>query len=246
LGKARRRMTWRQILVLGLHFEEEMAEAGFRAYWSGSERVIPDKGGLRDYWMEISSDRDFLGLTPSYVYIRDPMRRLCHKMIECSISGRGQGAKKYLFRHAEGRKSGARLSRGHFIGHLTAHFSLLARLNICLRFGDTWAWVAQGPKRQQPAVAGAPGAADDALAADEGAQAVAAPMQAPQPQPHAPQYQTMSQRIKRLKEELIDASGHTYQAFDSTLVGSSRLSYQRCVRPRKDDVGTSTAPLTDD
>ncbi|GKE84882.1 hypothetical protein Tco_1558624 [Tanacetum coccineum] len=90
LGGARRRMTWRQfILALGLHSKEEMAESGFRAYWAGSERVIPDKGDLRDYRIEISSDMDFLGLVPSYVHIRDPVRRLCHRMIVCSISGRG-------------------------------------------------------------------------------------------------------------------------------------------------------------
>ncbi|GKG41691.1 hypothetical protein Tco_0473442 [Tanacetum coccineum] len=59
-------MTWRQfILALGLHSEEEMAEAGFGAYWSGSERVIPNKENLRDYWMEISFDKDFLGPAPS-------------------------------------------------------------------------------------------------------------------------------------------------------------------------------------
>nr|GFD33694.1 hypothetical protein [Tanacetum cinerariifolium] len=45
---------------------------GFHAYWLGSERVIPNKEDLKDYWIEISSDRDFLGPTPSYVYIRDP------------------------------------------------------------------------------------------------------------------------------------------------------------------------------
>ncbi|GJW92893.1 hypothetical protein Tco_0172565 [Tanacetum coccineum] len=109
-------------------------------------------------------------------------------MITCSISSRGQGAEKvtgvdlfylrtmdrgtanvlylqaqYLFHHAEGRKSGARLSRGYFIGCLAAHFGLvgdqglrglsvvvselliidlheLGRLNICARFGNTWAW----------------------------------------------------------------------------------------------------------
>ncbi|GKG34831.1 hypothetical protein Tco_0437527, partial [Tanacetum coccineum] len=45
LGRARRRMTWRQfILSFCLHSEEEMAEPGFGAYWSSSERVIPDKG----------------------------------------------------------------------------------------------------------------------------------------------------------------------------------------------------------
>ncbi|GJU67280.1 hypothetical protein Tco_1253539 [Tanacetum coccineum] len=152
LGGARRKMTWRQfILALGLHNEEEMAEAGFIAYCQGSERVIPDKGDLRDYWIEISSDRDFLGPAPSYVFIRDPVRRLCHRMIACSISGRGQAPKKvtdvdlfylrsidrgtanvtyllvkYLFRHVEGRKSGARLSGGHFIRRLAAHFGLVS------------------------------------------------------------------------------------------------------------------------
>nr|GFB37910.1 hypothetical protein [Tanacetum cinerariifolium] len=74
LGGVRRRMTWRQfILALGLHIEQEMAEAGFGAYWDGNDRVIPDKGDLRDYWTEISSGRDFLGLAPSYVLIRDPL-----------------------------------------------------------------------------------------------------------------------------------------------------------------------------
>ncbi|GJX57875.1 hypothetical protein Tco_0287772 [Tanacetum coccineum] len=241
LGGARRRMNWRQfILGLGLHSEEEMTEPGFGAYWSSSKRVIPDKGDLRDYLKEISFDRDFLGPDPSYVYIRDHVRRLCHRMIACSISGRGQGAEKvtgvdlfylrtmdrgtanvlyllaqYLFHHAEERKSGARLSGGHFIGRLAAHFGLvsdqglrglsmdvselpvidlheLARLNICARFGDTWAWVAPGPERQQATVTGAPGAAEDAPAADEGAQAVPAPVQAPQPPPPAPQPRTMS------------------------------------------------------
>ncbi|GKD52102.1 hypothetical protein Tco_1281078, partial [Tanacetum coccineum] len=64
----------------------QLGEAGFRAYWQGSERVIPDKGDLRDYWMEISFDRDFLGPAPSYVFIQDLMKRLCHKMIAYSIS----------------------------------------------------------------------------------------------------------------------------------------------------------------
>ncbi|GJU35350.1 hypothetical protein Tco_1183704 [Tanacetum coccineum] len=45
---------------------------------------------------------------------------------------------------------------------------------------------------------------------------------------------------------LMDASGRTYQAFDSTLVGSSRLSYERRVRPRTSDASTSAAPQTDD
>ncbi|GJS11433.1 hypothetical protein Tco_0368229 [Tanacetum coccineum] len=137
-----------------------------------AERVIPDKGDLRDYWMEISFDRDFLGPAPSYVFIRDPVRRLCHMMIACSIFGRGHAHEKvtgvdifylrsmdrgtanvlylltqHLFRHAEGRKSGAKLSRGYFIGRLAAYFGLAV-------------------------AAGSLGAAEDAPAADEGAQRI--------------------------------------------------------------------------
>ncbi|GKE67311.1 hypothetical protein Tco_1521472, partial [Tanacetum coccineum] len=285
-------------LALGLHTEQEMAEAGFGTYWDGSDRLIPDKGGLRDYYTEILSDRDFLGPAPSYVLIRDPVRRLCHRMIAYSISNRGQAPEKvtgvdlfylcnmdrgtanvphllaqYLFMHAKGRKSRARLSRGHFIGRLAMHFGLvsdeglrglqvvtrelplidlheLGRLNICSRYGDTWVWVAQGPERQQAAMAGTNEAKEAGLAADKGAQEIPAPTpaQGTPPPPPAPQPQTMTQRIERIEEEmrdlrhdviglrgviksftieqtrvstwliscmtqLIDASGHTYQAF---------------------------------
>ncbi|GJU40683.1 hypothetical protein Tco_1193640 [Tanacetum coccineum] len=73
LGGARCTMTWRQfILALGLHTVEEMAEDGFEAYWLGSTRVIPNKGDLRDYCTEISSNRDFLGVAHAYTFIRDP------------------------------------------------------------------------------------------------------------------------------------------------------------------------------
>ncbi|GJZ95563.1 zf-CCHC domain-containing protein [Tanacetum coccineum] len=101
-------------------------------------------------------------------------------------------------RHAEGRKSGARLSEGHFIGRLAMHFGLvsdeglrglqvvtrelplidlheLGRLNICTRYGDTWAWVAQGPERQHAAVAGAHEADEADPAAEEDAQEIPAP-----------------------------------------------------------------------
>ncbi|GJW10347.1 hypothetical protein Tco_1576174 [Tanacetum coccineum] len=71
---------------------------------------------------------------------------------------------QYLFRHAEGRKSIARL---HFIRHLAHHFGLvsddglrgfsimtceilmidmgkLVKLNIYREIGDEWAWVVLG------------------------------------------------------------------------------------------------------
>ncbi|GKA50040.1 hypothetical protein Tco_0743113 [Tanacetum coccineum] len=222
LSGARRRMAWRQfILALGLHSEEEMAKPGFGAYWA----FFP------------------------YVHIRDPMRRLCHRMIACSISGRGQGAEKvtrvdlsylwtmdhktanvpyllvqYLFHHAEGRKSGARLSGGHFIGRLVAHFGLVGDQGLR----------APRPERQQDVAAGAPRAAEGALAvdegapaADEGAQVVPAPVQAPQPPPPAPQPRTMSQRIDRLEEEVREMRQSVVglrRVVESSIIDQTRVS----------------------
>nr|GEU63250.1 hypothetical protein [Tanacetum cinerariifolium] len=186
LGGARRRMTWREfILALGLHTAEEMAEVRFETYWLGSASAILDKEDLRYYLTQISSDRDFLGDDHSYTFIRDHVRRLCHMLISYNISGRCQAPEKvtatdlfylrsmdqetvnvpylfaqYLFRHAKGRKSEARMSGGHFIGRLAEHFVLvsdegliglfviarvllvinldeLVKLNICVRLGDT-------------------------------------------------------------------------------------------------------------
>ncbi|GKC71557.1 hypothetical protein Tco_1117440 [Tanacetum coccineum] len=224
-GGARRSMTWSQfILALGLHTDEDMAEDGFGVYWLGSKGLIPDKGDLSDYWVEMSYGRDFLKGAPSYTYIKDPARRLRHRLISYNIFGRGQAPKKvtatdlfylrsmdrgaanvpyllaqYLFRHAEGRKSDARLSGGHFIGRLAHHFGLvsddglgglsvvarelplidigkLVKLNICIEIGDDWAWVAPRLERQQVAATGAPKAAEDAPAVDEGAQADPTPI----------------------------------------------------------------------
>nr|GEV85041.1 hypothetical protein [Tanacetum cinerariifolium] len=118
-----------------------MEEDGFGAYWFCSERVITDKGDVRDYFIEISFDKEFLGPAPFYVFIRDPVRRLCHKMIVYSIFGRGQAPKKvigvdlfylsnmdrgsannpyllvqYLFRHAEGKKSGGQAIKSTRVG----------------------------------------------------------------------------------------------------------------------------------
>ncbi|GJU49333.1 hypothetical protein Tco_1218888 [Tanacetum coccineum] len=99
---------------------------------------------------------------------------------------------QYLFRHTKERKSGARLSGGHFIGPLAHHFSLvsddglrglsvvtrelslidmgeLVKLNISMKVGDDWAWVVQGAERRPVVTDAAPGGAEDAPNIDEGA-----------------------------------------------------------------------------
>ncbi|GKF41892.1 hypothetical protein Tco_0125234 [Tanacetum coccineum] len=136
---------------MGLHTEEEMQTAGFGVYRAESARQIPDKGDLRDYWMGISSAGDFLGTTPSYTAIRDPILRLYHRLIACSIAGRSQAPEKvtvtdlfylrgmdvgsvnvpylsarYLRLFAAGRKSGDHISGGQFVARLADHFGLLA------------------------------------------------------------------------------------------------------------------------
>ncbi|GJS27262.1 hypothetical protein Tco_0487882 [Tanacetum coccineum] len=62
--------------------------------------------------MGISSARDFLGTTPSYTLIRDPILRLCHRLIACSIVGRSQAPEKVV-------------SGGQFVARLAEHFGLL-------------------------------------------------------------------------------------------------------------------------
>ncbi|GJQ98019.1 hypothetical protein Tco_0009158 [Tanacetum coccineum] len=151
LGGARRRISWREfILALGLYTSKEMQTVGFDAYWAESPRQIPDKGDLRDYWIGISSAGDFLGTSPSYTAIWDPIFRLCHRLIACSIAGRSQAPEKvtvtdlfylrgmnvdsvivpyslarYLRLFAAGRKSGAHISGGQFMARLAEHFGLL-------------------------------------------------------------------------------------------------------------------------
>ncbi|GJU74886.1 hypothetical protein Tco_1266291 [Tanacetum coccineum] len=100
--------------------------------------------------MGISSARDFLGTTPSYTLIRDPILRPCHRLIACSIAGKSQVPEKvtmidlfylrgmdigsvnipylldrYLRLFAAGRKSEAHISVGQFVARLADHFGLL-------------------------------------------------------------------------------------------------------------------------
>ncbi|GJX38348.1 hypothetical protein Tco_0251651 [Tanacetum coccineum] len=210
LGGVRRRISWREfILSLGLYTTEEMQTIRFGAYCTESARQIPDKRDMRDYWIGILSTGDFLGTAPSYTAIQDPILRLCHRLIACSIAEKIQAPVKvivsdlfylrgmdvgsvnvlylldrYLRLFAVGRKSGAYISGGQFVARLAEHFGLLT---ICMEVDDTWAWVALGPERQLDAAAGAPRVAQDAPAVDEGVQAIPTPVQ----------------RLGRLEEEVL-------------------------------------------
>nr|GFA97477.1 hypothetical protein [Tanacetum cinerariifolium] len=101
--------TFREfILAWGLHSTEEMRTANSSLYLTESARRISNKGDMRDYWIGISSAKDFLGTVPSYTFIRDPMLR---GMDVGSVNVLYLLA-RYLRLFALGRKQGAMISRG--------------------------------------------------------------------------------------------------------------------------------------
>ncbi|GKA67359.1 hypothetical protein Tco_0767167 [Tanacetum coccineum] len=204
-----------------------METVGFSAYWADSARQIPDKGDLRDYWIGISSARDFLGTAPSYTVIQDPILWMCHRLIACSIAGRSQAPKKvtvtdlfylrgmdvglvnvpyllarYLRLFAAGMKSGAHISGGKFLAQLAKHFGLLTTEILQGLTVIAPALSVIDMAKQPDAMAGALEAAEDASIDDEGGQAVLAPVQAPQPLPPLVAARTMPQRLGRLEEEM--------------------------------------------
>ncbi|GKC58119.1 hypothetical protein Tco_1085717 [Tanacetum coccineum] len=73
-----------------------MESPGFARYWSKSERMIPGKGDLHDYWRGISTDGDFLRPPPSYTLIKDLILILYHRMMAHNIARRSQAPKKVI------------------------------------------------------------------------------------------------------------------------------------------------------
>ncbi|GJZ45429.1 hypothetical protein Tco_0593025 [Tanacetum coccineum] len=139
-------------------------------------RQIPDKGDLRDYWMGISSAGDFLGTTPSYTAIRDPILRADIDVWLVNVPylywrGIFEGCLRWVSLPTE--DAGLIFLVGQF---LLLVFELI----------DTWAWVAMGPERQPDVAAGAPADVEDAPIIDKGGQADPAPVQAPQQPPPPP------------------------------------------------------------
>ncbi|GJU85222.1 hypothetical protein Tco_1292768 [Tanacetum coccineum] len=114
--------------------------------------------------------------------IKDPLRRLCHRLIAHTIAGRGQALKK----NAKGRKRGDQMSGGYFISRLVDYFRLLTEESL------------QGTT-VVVATADAPEGAEGPHAKEEGNQAVLAPVQAPQP-PLTDM--TLLQRLARIEDEV--------------------------------------------
>ncbi|GKE24142.1 hypothetical protein Tco_1435654 [Tanacetum coccineum] len=140
----------------------------------------------------------------------DPILRLCHRLIACSIAGRSQAPQKvtvtdlfYLRGMDVGSVNGLTVIAPKL---LIIDMAELVRLQICVEIDDTWAWVALGPERQPDDAVSAPRVAQDAPAVDEGVKADPAPVQETPPPPLATA-KTMSQRMSRLEEDVHEIHG---------------------------------------
>ncbi|GKF78570.1 hypothetical protein Tco_0234138, partial [Tanacetum coccineum] len=128
----------------------DLDTAGALQFQLGRREADPRQGGsecLLDWDLVYGG---FSGYTPSYTLIRDPILRLCHMLIACSITRRSQAPKKvtvtdlfhprgmdvgsvnvpyllarYLRLFASGRKHGAMISDSQFVARLAEHFGLL-------------------------------------------------------------------------------------------------------------------------
>ncbi|GJR97190.1 hypothetical protein Tco_0269364 [Tanacetum coccineum] len=197
-------LVWDLILefLSMLRFREVLLDLdapGFARYWRESERMIPGKGDLYDYWRDISTDGDFLGPSPSYTLIRDPVLRLCHRMMVHSIAGRSQAPEKVTvtnFFYLRGLDVGSvnipyLLAR--YLGDIPGELTVIAPELPIIDMAEL-----------PDAVAGAFADAEDALIVDEGGQADPAPVQAPQQPPPPPPVaaRTIPQMLGRLEEDV--------------------------------------------
>ncbi|GJS47942.1 hypothetical protein Tco_0598063 [Tanacetum coccineum] len=234
-----------------------------------------DIGGLtedldQDITERISFGGDFLGPVPSYTFIREPLRRLCHQLITFTISRRGQTPENVTTTDLFFLKSmdeGTVIGRHFWViteqtlqtltvevhGLTIIDIEELIKLRIYKRVLDVVSWVAVGPQRQQVGAAG----------------------EAAQVDPEAPQDADRSQRveeevyqmrqglcqqsemIKRLTTkharysswmidcmtELMEQRGMMFMRFDgtlATLATNSHLQFERR-RVRPRTTGASTS-----
>ncbi|GJW55158.1 putative reverse transcriptase domain-containing protein [Tanacetum coccineum] len=174
-----------QVWVFDFGGLTELMDKGLRGRILMEHRDAQGQRDLSAYWIGISSAGDFLGTTPSYASIRDLMLRLCHRLIACSITKRSQAPKKVTV-------TDLFYLRGMDVGSVNIPYLLDRYLRLLASGRKRGEMISGG---QFVTAAGAPEAAEDGPVVDEGAPAVPAPVQAPQPPPTAGPAQTITQRF---------------------------------------------------
>ncbi|GJU42360.1 hypothetical protein Tco_1195317 [Tanacetum coccineum] len=196
--------AWRRLFEIRGPLVHELIMKFFGTFRFGEAMLDLDTAGALQFQLGgVRRLGDFLGTPPSYTLIKDPMLRLCHRLITCSIAGRSQAPKKvivtdlfylrrmdvdlinvpyllarYLRLFASGRNHEAMIFGGQYVARFTEHFGLLIEerlqgLTVIVRE------LLVTDMAELATAAGAPKAVEDAPAVDEGAQADPTPMQAP-------------------------------------------------------------------
>nr|GEW27625.1 hypothetical protein [Tanacetum cinerariifolium] len=134
-------------------------------------------------------------VTPPYsIPLRHAFLGVLHEEHRLGHCKRPISVSPLFFRHAKGRKSGARLSEGYFIRRLTAHFDLAQHLCEASRYMG----LGSPETREVAGCCGwAPKDAEGAHEEVDGDQSVSAPVQAPQPPSPTPA-RTVAQRLSVL------------------------------------------------
>ncbi|GKC40060.1 hypothetical protein Tco_1052444 [Tanacetum coccineum] len=89
--------VWRWLFDIRGPLVHELILEFFSTFRFGDVVLELDTAGALQFQLggiKISSAGDFLGTAPSYIMIRDPILRLCHRLITCSIAGRSQAPEK--------------------------------------------------------------------------------------------------------------------------------------------------------
>nr|GEX04816.1 hypothetical protein [Tanacetum cinerariifolium] len=125
----------------------------------------------------------------TFKFGKGSMLRLCHRLIACSIAERSQAHKKVILID---------------LSYLRGMYVDSVNIPYLLKIDDTWALVAQGPERQHVVTTGALEVAEDVPIVDEAAQAIRAPIQAPQPPSAA---RSMPRRMAMIEEDVCKIRG---------------------------------------
>nr|GFB45305.1 hypothetical protein [Tanacetum cinerariifolium] len=157
----------------------------------------------------------------------------------------------YLFRHALGRKQGARMSVGHFIVCLGVHFGVitkeilhaltvkvrelttidideLVRLRIWDKLRDVVTWVPMGPERQHVEVAARAVDVDPRLRLEEEVHEFGGILgeQRQLLEKTSSDHDRLSTGMVARMTQLMDQSGMGYMRFDGTYVESLHVEYE--------------------
>ncbi|GKA81218.1 hypothetical protein Tco_0787910 [Tanacetum coccineum] len=153
-------------LALGLYSTEDMNNNLFAFYYASCVRNRPNNYNPSQYFWDISTNNHYDSINPfSYTTIKSPVRRLVHRLITLSVTGRYSSKEKvtladlfylhnmdggelvdlpwhvarFLSDKAKGIQKKSKIKRAHLIRRIARHFRLMstAALRLVTRGQET-------------------------------------------------------------------------------------------------------------